>query len=404
MTHSNTSMPIPASMASTAFAMARIPTLLSQPGARHAVGKALQVHARSGRVIVVADPAMQQHGYLAEITTALQAKGYDAITSVIPAAEPKEHAINDIIALARNDGGNDNDLPVAYVGVGGGSALDIVKIVAASAGVPVAHYEAAKHPFPLRRAALLAIPSTSGTGAEATRTAVYTNAEGDKTWAWDNALLPDSIILDPEITVGLPAGLTAATGLDAFVHAFEAATNRFATEVTSSFCLQAIRLVRDNLAQATRDGNDIAARSALQLAACYAGVGITNAQTAIAHNIGHALGSLVPVHHGRAVAIALGLTMAWSIATAPASFEPATAAFFGTETGGLDDLNSAYRAWMDSVGVPLTLADTGLSTVALPDLVKKMTNPHNTPMLKSNHRMPDDRELNTIAQSVLNLA
>ena len=380
------------------YALARVPSIVSAPGARHKIGRALQSMASSGAVMIIADPAMQRLGFTADIEAGLRAAGYDPLVALTPDAEPKAAAIDALIeqsvAIA----------PAAYVGVGGGSALDILKIVAASAGQPVKTYEAAVVPFPPRRIPLIALPSTSGTGAEATRTAVYTNAEGDKTWCWDNNLLPDAVLLDPELTYKLPPHLTAATGLDAFVHAFEAATNRFSEPLSSTYCVRAIELAREHLPTAVASGEHTEARAAMQLAACYAGVGITNAQTALAHNIGHALGSLVPIHHGRAVATALAETMDWSISTAPARFETAAKAFFGGQDGGIADFAGGYRYWMESLGVTVDLQDTGLARFDVATLLGKMENSHNTPMLESNHRRPAGDELRDIAERVLALA
>ena len=118
--------------------------------------------------------------------------------------------------------------PVAIViGVGGGSALDTAKqaAVVATAAMGVEHYALAANPLPGHRP-MIAIPTTAGTGAEVTRTCIVTDRDGRKVWTWGDELLPDLVVLDPVSTVTMPAHVTAATGLDAFVHALEAVSGR----------------------------------------------------------------------------------------------------------------------------------------------------------------------------------
>lgn len=130
------------------------------------------------------------------------------------------------------------------IGLGGGTALDIAKLVAALAESPgdMADYLLAKTPWAGRVPAVM-VPTTSGTGSEVTRTSILTDPEGRKLWAWGDELLPDAVLLDPALTLGLPATLTATTGLDAFVHALEATTGQGQHTFIEATALQAIRLV-----------------------------------------------------------------------------------------------------------------------------------------------------------------
>ena len=151
---------------------------------------------------------------------------------------------------------------------------------------------------------MIAIPTTAGTGAEVTATAVFAGPDGKKLWVHDAAAKPDVVILDPETTVSLPPTLTAWTGLDAFVHALEACTNRrrfAAADVHSFLALQLI-------AGALENGGENADRpcrprpSAARRRLCPA-IGIDACGTAIAHTISHALAGLGPIHHGFATAL-----------------------------------------------------------------------------------------------------
>ena len=127
----------------------------------------------------------------------------------------------------------------AVVSLGGGSALDLGKAVAAIATTAATarrsavDYEMCRRPFPRKRLTSIVIPTTSGTGSELTRTAILTRADKAKVWLWGEELKADEVILDPQTTLSLPPALTAWTGIDALVHAIEAATNANATAANS---------------------------------------------------------------------------------------------------------------------------------------------------------------------------
>ena len=135
------------------------------------------------------------------------------------------------------------------VALGGGSALDLGKAVAAIAGAdaPAQTYALCAAPLPAARLKTICVPTTSGTGSETTRTAILSGPDGAKLWFWGDELKTDHAVLDPELTVSLPAGLTAATGIDALVHAVEAATNRNAHAANDLYAHEAIRLVSRHL-------------------------------------------------------------------------------------------------------------------------------------------------------------
>ena len=154
---------------------------------------------------------------------------------------------------------------------------------------------------------LFAIPTTSGTGSETTIAAVITEAETHhKQTILDVVLIPAFAILDPELTLTLTPELTATTGMDALCHAVEAYTNkRYNTKVEDRLALQAVKLIYDNLYAVYADGSDIAARENMQLAAFYAGRAFTRGCVGYVHAIGHTLGGLYGVPHGKAMAILL---------------------------------------------------------------------------------------------------
>src|SRR5690606_3366915 len=132
------------------------------------------------------------------------------------------------------------------------------------------------------------------------RTAVFANSDGEKVWAWGEALVPQLIVHDPELCLGLPRALIGATGMDALVHAVEAWTGQRCSPLVELFAAEAVKKICRYLPRTLEDPGDLAAHSAMLLAATCAGVAIDNGGTGVAHALGHALGTVSKIHHGRA--------------------------------------------------------------------------------------------------------
>jgi alcohol dehydrogenase class IV len=287
--------------------------------------------------------------------------------------------------------------------------LDVAKLAAsvAVADAPAEAYAVLASPLPERSIRKILVPTTSGTGAEMTRTSVYGLDGGRKVWAWGSTLKADLSILDPTMTLGLPGPLTAATGLDALVHAIEAYTHVRSTPVVAGMALQAVALVAGNLERAVTNPEDVEARGRMALGSALAGVAIDACGTGIAHAFGHALGTLAHVHHGRAVALAMRVTLPWSAARRPDLYAPVATAL-GVDprvTGDEAEHASAgagrFEALLRAVGLPVSLADTPLREADAPRLVTVATAPENRPMIDNNAIRPDDRELLDLARRIL---
>jgi alcohol dehydrogenase class IV len=297
------------------------------------------------------------------------------------------------------------------VGLGGGSALDVAKAVAAAApgDEPAEHYALAANPFPNRTLKKICIPTTSGTGSETTKVSVYTNAKGEKVWAWSEALSADLALLDPRLTVDLPAHLTAATGVDALVHAIEACTIRRANPLNDGVCLQAIRLITGHLPRAVAAPDDLDARGHVQIAAAAAGIAIDNAGTGVAHALGHALGALGHIHHGRAVGLSLRVALAGNAEAAPAR-HVAVAAALGVPVEGraeeaiLTDLAPRFDTFCRSTGLAISLARDGLSQADSQRLADLTMAPENKPMRDANCRPITAADALALSQAVLTAA
>jgi alcohol dehydrogenase class IV len=191
--------------------------------------------------------------------------------------------------------------------VGGGSAIDAAKIIAASSASPDdprdwVGFGKVKHEIPK----IYAIPTTSGTGSEATMGAVISDpVSHEKGVISGSTLLPAAAALDPDLILGLPAPITAATGMDALTHGIEAYIGTWERGTRIEHSRAAIKMVFDNLVIACNDGSNREARAAMSVAACYAGIAINQVNVGNVHAIAHQLGGKYGIPHGMANALVL---------------------------------------------------------------------------------------------------
>ena len=282
-------------------------------GAGAAEGISEAVAAKAGttaRVLLVADGGLKPFGHIERLTRLLEEAGHEVAVFDRIKGEPKEAQVEAALAMGRAHAAD------AVVCLGGGSALDAGKIAAAllrEEGASLTDFRLAATRLPASGVPAICLPTTAGTGSEMTPTSVLSAPDGTKYWYWGAPLYARLAILDPELTVALPPAFTAMTGMDALVHAIEAATNRNANRTSEAPAFEAIRLAAAHLPRAVEVPDDLEARGAMLRAAALAGVAIDRAGTALAHNIGHAIGSLAPVPHGHAVAIAMAATLPWVV-------------------------------------------------------------------------------------------
>ena len=213
-------------------------------------------------------------------------------------------------------------------------------------------------------------------------------------WTWGDELLPDLVLLDPAACVTMPAHVTTASGLDAFVHAMEAVTGRRAGTLVAAPALHALRLVLDHLPAAVDDGTDLDVRQAMQEAALLAGVAIDGGGTGIAHSIGHALGSLAHVPHGVAVAVGLAAAFEWNVAGAPDAFARRSLAPWGSRRR---PSRRCSRDLARAAGLPAAVGRVGALTVGADEIAATMVAEENLPMYANNCRLADDTERAALA-------
>lgn len=196
----------------------------------------------------------------------------------------------------------------AIIGFGGGSSIDCAKGVAARIAVPKKEISQMKGLLKVRKKTptLIAIPTTSGTGSEATVAAVITNSNTHEKYAInDPVLIPSIAVLDPVLTKSLPQNITATTGMDALTHAIESYIGKSNTNRTKTLSKESVKLIFNSLPNAYVNGSNLEVRDKMQQASYYAGVSFTRAYVGYVHAIAHTLGGFYSIPHGLANAVIL---------------------------------------------------------------------------------------------------
>jgi alcohol dehydrogenase class IV len=362
-----------------------------------------EVVARAGakaRVLLVADAGVAAAGLTAAAEASLADAGVTVRTFTDVRSDPLAAQIDAAAQSAR-------DLKAdIIVGLGGGSAVDVAKMAAgvASADAPTDSYALQCDPFGDGVLPVIAVPTTAGTGAEMTQSMVFTAESGAKVWADAGNLRPVLALLDPELTTSLPVPLTAATGVDALVHAMESVTSHRTKPQTNVPALAAIRLIRRYLPTAVREPKNVEARSAMILAAALAGRAINSGGTTIAHALGHALGAVGHVHHGRSVGLSLRVALPGNAEAAPGPHADVARAF---GVAGENDselaaaLPAAYDGFLREVGLRIDVADSGLKPADAERLAAEAMKPENEPMRKATLRPIEQPEMLSLARVLL---
>jgi alcohol dehydrogenase len=251
--------------------------------------------------LIVTDPFLAASPIVAAVRESLESSGLDVHVYGAVTANPTTVNVDEGSDLAASVSAD------AIVAVGGGSSLDAAKGIALGAVNPERGV-ALDYSTPFSQAALpiVAIPTTAGTGAEVNAFGVITDVEGHrKFYVGHGSALARAAVLDPELTVGLPAAATAATGFDALTHALESYLSRRANPYSDGIALQVISTVSTYLPRAVADGTDIEARSELLLASHVAGVGFSHTGLGLVHGVAHPLGGQFNIPHGLALAIVI---------------------------------------------------------------------------------------------------
>jgi alcohol dehydrogenase len=253
------------------------------------------------------------------------------------------------------------------VAVGGGSPIDAAKGIALAAVNPERGRELDyRCDFAVPALPLLAVPTTAGTGAETNAFGVVTDEQQcRKFYVGHASTMPAAAILDPDLTIGLPPGPTAATGMDALTHAVESYLSVRANPWSAGVALQVVRMVGEFLPRAVADGSDAEARSQMLLAAHMAGIAMASTGLGACHAIGHALGGRFNLPHGVALTMVLPGVLSFSRPVSLQRLADLSFALGAGKTAADADVNasaaiSAITSLAETVGMDKTLADFGI--------------------------------------------
>lgn len=305
------------------YSFQTVPHLLFGCGASGQITKFI-ARFSAKRPVLITDKGVVASGLVDQIVQPLRQNGLDILVCDQVVADPPEGIVLDIAQQAI---AHKADL---VIGLGGGSAMDSAKVISVLAGPdpqPLAQmYGVGNVTAP--RLPLVQIPTTSGTGSEVTSIAILTTGETTKAGIVDPSLYADAAVLDPELTRGLPAPITAATGIDAMVHAIEGYTGRLRKNpVSDMLAIAALKLLTGNLLRACHDGqNDIAAREAMLRGSMLAGQAFANSPVGAIHALAYPLGGIYHVPHGLSNALVMPHVMRFNLrAAAPLYAELADA-------------------------------------------------------------------------------
>jgi len=277
------------------FSFSTVPHIVCEPGASRQLGSQIGQHFPTARrALIVTDAGFLQTGLIEPIIANLRESRLTVEIFSEVLADPPEAVVLHAADAARRAG---IDL---VIGIGGGSSMDVAKLIAVLANGT----QELKSMYGIgkvegRNLPLVQVPTTAGTGSEVTPISIVTTGATTKMGVVSPHLFADLAILDAELTLGLPARTTAATGIDAMVHAIEAYTTRHKKNPLSDMLArQALTLLSANLVTACRDGRNLAARQAMLLGAMLAGQAFANAPCAAVHALAYPIGGIFHVPHG----------------------------------------------------------------------------------------------------------
>lgn len=322
----------------------KLPTLLTGKGSLKLLPSELEVQ-KASKPLIVTDASLIKVGLVSRLTTVLSDSSipFAIFDGVLP--DPSYEICEHGLAVLKDNGCD------SVIALGGGSVIDAAKIIrmAATHKKPVSAF---KGLLPCRNAGLpfICLPTTAGTGSEATAAAVITDQKQHrKITVLDPRLPPDSAILDPELCVGLPPPMTAATGMDALTHAVEAYTNTLHYSDVDMQALEATRLVFANLRRAYAQGDDLGAREAMLRASHLAGRAFTRGFVGYIHAVAHRFGERYHIPHGLANAITLPYFIDLYRDVVPERLADLAAAAGLRNRGAEDDIDEQAAAFAEAL-------------------------------------------------------
>ena len=340
------------------------------------------------RVLLVTDPGMMATGLVQRATDGLRAAGVAVTLFDQVQADPPESIVLQAAEQARGATG--------VIGFGGGSSLDVAKLAAllAASAQPLAQaYGIGNAQGP--RLPLVLVPTTAGTGSEVTPISIVTTGASEKMGVVSPLLLPDLALLDPELTLGLPAHVTAATGIDAMVHAIEAyaSVNANNNPISRALAIEALGLMGCMLLRAVQKPDDLEARTGMLLGSMLAGQAFANSPVAAVHALAYPIGGHYKVPHGLSNALVLPHVLRFNAQVAPEAYaELLPHVFPDLPSMGMAEAAYQFAQSMadlsQACGLEQGLREMGIARAALPSLARDAMN--QTRLLVNNPRPVDE--------------
>ncbi|UVO33194.1 iron-containing alcohol dehydrogenase [Bradyrhizobium arachidis] len=333
--------------------------ILFEPGASRKIDELVAGYG-ARRVMLVTDKGVRGAGLTRSAEASLASAGIKVSVFDEVVADPPSHVVEAAVAACQAD------QVELVLSIGGGSALDTAKLVAYLARTPdrlddIYGVGLAKG----KRLPLLLAPTTAGTGSEVTPIAIVTTPTAEKKGVVSPVLIPDWAILDPELTLGLPAPVTAATGIDAMVHAIEAYTSKVKKNpMSDQLARQALGLLSANVRRVCQNGSDLEARAQMLLGSMLAGMAFANAPVAAVHALAYPIGAIFHVPHGLSNALVLRHVLEFNLQAAEPLYAELAEIVKPGLRGSQAEKARAFIDEMTSIGrdcqVPASLAAVGI--------------------------------------------
>ena len=349
----------------------------------HIVSEADSMHQKLGDLakqydatsaIIITDAGISELGYVDIAQESLEQAGINVVIFDRVVADPPIEVVEEAIELARANQCN------LVIGLGGGSPIDTAKIVALYSNDFQSVNELLEADISgFKKMPLFAIPTTAGTGAEATFVSVITAKDGSKKAIYTPKILPDVAILDATLTLKLPRHITAATALDAMVHCIEAYTSRTKKNpISDALAVKGLQMLWSNFYKVLDHGDDIDARAEMLLGSTLAGIAFVNASVAAVHGLSYPLSINFHVPHGHANALVMCSVFTFNLPVAAPLYAELARAVMPIDTSGMTDIEAAHQLinqlkdFLKTSGLKYRLNEldiTGQDIPALADMV-----------------------------------
>lgn len=317
-------------------------------------------------IIMTIKPLLES---LADFFAHLEGKGVELLVDTTIEQEPSFADFKNILEQYRSVQAD------TVIGIGGGSVLDVAKLVAAQLGGSQSLEEIVGNGLLKGRSIrLICAPSTAGTGSEVSPNAILVDDDNQKKGIISPFLVPDAVYVDPLLTLGVPPVITAATGLDALTHCLEAYTNKFSQPFIDMYAFEGMRLIAANLVEAVRNGKNEQARSEVAMGSMLGGFCLGPVNTAAVHALSYPLGSMFHLPHGLSNALLLPYVMEFNYSAAPKKYAEVAIALGCSRQDSDEETAKAgiakVRELIEACGIPARLRDVDIPKEAIPQMAE----------------------------------